>query len=86
MLDQNHFEQYDRIHTGPSVIFAVQRRYHFIDVVKIHRRVYLPQQMRRRDKTFRVYDFHYPTIQFSPFQHFSSPQTILSHEREKAQH
>ena len=40
MLDQHHFEQHHRVYTGPSVILTIQWRYHFINAVKIHCRVY----------------------------------------------
>ncbi len=43
VLDQHHLEQHHRVHTGPSVIFAVQWCHHFIYAVKIHCRVYFPQ-------------------------------------------
>ena len=43
MLNQHHFEQHNRVHTGPPVIFAVQDIHHLINAIKVHRRIYFPQ-------------------------------------------
>jgi len=85
MLDQHHLEQYHRVYTGPSVILAVQWFHHFIEPVKIYRRIYFSQQMVSRHQTFCIYDFYDSAIHFSAFQHLSSPKTIVSYKRKKAQ-
>ena len=43
MLDQYHLEQHHRVYAGTSVILTIQCFHHFVDSVKIHRRVYFPQ-------------------------------------------
>ena len=40
MLNQHHFEQHNRVHTGPPVIFAIQWFHHFIEPVKIYSFIY----------------------------------------------
>ena len=85
MLDQNHLEQHNRVHTWPPVILAVQWFHHFIEPVKIYRRIYFSQQMVFRHQAFCIHDFYDTTIHFSAFQHLSSPRTILSYKRKKAQ-
>ena len=85
MLDQHHLEQYHRVYTGPSVIFAVQWFHHFIEPVKIYRRIYFSQQMPLGNQALCIDDFYDTTIHFSAFQHLSSLRTILSYKRKKAQ-
>ena len=85
MLDQNHFEQHNRVNTGPSVIFAVQWFHHFIEPVKIYRCIYFSQQMPLGNQALCIDNLYDTTIHFSAFQHLSSPRTILSYKREKAQ-
>ena len=85
MLDQHHFEQYHRVYAGSSVIFTVQRFHHFIEPVKIYRRIYFSQQMVFRHQALCIDNLYDTTIHFSAFQHLSSPRTILSYKRKKAQ-
>jgi len=85
MLDQHHLEQHNRVHTGPPVIFAVQWFHHFIEPVKIYRRIYFSQQMVFRHQALCIDNLYDTTIHFSAFQHLSSPRTILSYKRKKAQ-
>ena len=85
MLYQYHFEQHNRVHTGPPVILAVQWFHHFIEPVKIYCFIYFSQQMVFRHQTFCIYNLYDTTIHFSAFQHLSSPRTILSYKRKKAQ-
>ena len=85
MLDQNHLEQYHWVYTGPSVILAVQWFHHFIEPVKIYRFIYFSQQMPLWNQALCIDNLYDSTIQFSAFQHLSSPIFILPSTCEKAQ-
>ena len=83
MLNQHHFEQHNRVHTGPPVIFAIQWFHHFIEPVKIYSFIYFSQQMPLGNQTLCIDNLYDTTIHFSAFQHLSSPRTILSYKRKK---
>ena len=61
MLDQHHLEQHHRIDAGASIILAIERLHHFIQLCEVHRCIYLSQQMLLRHQL--VYDYElYQTI------------------------
>jgi len=58
---------------------------YFIEPVKIYCFIYFSQQMVFRHQAFCIHDFYDSAIQFSSFQHLSSPRTILPSKCKKAQ-
>ena len=76
MLDQNHFEQHNRVNTGPPVIFAIQWFHHFIEPVKIYCCIYFSQQMVFRHQTFCIYNLYDTTIHFPRSSIFHHPYLL----------
>ena len=73
MLDQYHFEQHHRVYAWPSVVFAVQPFYHFVESVEVYPCIDFSQQMSLCYQTFRIHYFQYPSVQFPSFQHLPHP-------------
>ena len=77
VLNENHLEQDNRIHTGTAIVCTVQWLYHIVDLAKIYRFVDFTQQMSLGHQTFSVHNFKNSPFHFSTFQHLSSPETII---------
>ena len=86
MLDQHHLEQHHRVDAGASIILAIERLHHFIQLCEVHRCIYLSQQMLLRHQLVYDYELYQISIHFPAFQHLSSPLPILPYLSEKAQH
>ena len=85
MLDQHHLEQHHRIDAGASIILAIERLHHFIQLCEVHRCIYLSQQMLLRHQLVYDYELYQISIHFPTFQHLLSPLSILPYLSEKAQ-
>ena len=85
MLNENHLEQDNWIHTGTAIVCTVQWLYYIVDLIEIYCFVDFTQQMSLRHQTFGVYDFKNTSFHFSTFQHLTSPKTIIAYKIEKAQ-
>ena len=85
MLEQHHLEQHHRVDAGASIILTIEWLHHFIQLCEVHRCIYPSQQMLLRHQTFYIYNLYDSAIQFSAFQHLSSPLPILPYLAEKAQ-
>ena len=85
MLDQHHLEQHHRIDAGASIILAIERLHHFIQLCEVHRCIYLSQQMLLRHQLVYDYELYQISIHFPAFQHLASPLPILPYLSEKAQ-
>ena len=77
MLNENHLEQDNRIHTWTAIVCTIQRFHHIVDFIEVHCCVNFSQQMFRRHQTFGVYDFEDSSFHFSAFQHLTSPRSIV---------
>ena len=85
MLDQHHLEQHHRVDAGASIILAIERLHHFIQLCEVHRCIYLLQQMLLRHQLVYDYELYQISIHFPAFQHLASPLPILPYLSEKAQ-
>jgi hypothetical protein len=67
MLNENHFEQHNRIYARATIISTVQRLYHIVDLAEIDSSIYFSQQMICRHQTFGVHNFKHASLHFSTF-------------------
>ena len=86
MLDQHHLEQHHRVDAGASIILAIERLHHFIQLCEVHRCIYLSQQMLLRHQLVYDYELYQISIHFPAFQHLASPDSIVPYLSVKAQH
>ena len=64
VLNENHFEQHNRVHAGTAIVSTVQRLYHVVDLAEVYRSIDFSQQVFRGHQTFGVHDFKYASFHF----------------------
>jgi MFS family permease len=76
--------QYHRVYARPPVLFAVQRLYKLVQPIEVYRRVYLPQNMPLRHKTFCIHQFKYSAFHFPAFQHLYITTSYFNSHNQKS--